>query len=214
MQFDPMFMEMAVKRLLLAAVLGAVIGIERERKRKAAGLRTLTLITFGSALFTVLSFVLASKNGGDPQRIAAQLIPGIGFLGAGAIIQARGTVTGLTTAASIFVAASIGMAAGGGMAGIAIFCTALVLVFLIPTEALERRFELKMQTIGFVFDTRLPESCVVNVQDVVRREDYLIRDLRVRHSDNHCVVEFNLEVPQEKAAEAIRQLHEIRKLHA
>ena len=88
-------------RLLLAAVLGGIIGLERELKRRPAGLRTNMFICFGAAMFTNLSNSLAGTLGGDHTRIAAQIIPGIGFIGAGSIIHAKGSVTGLTTAATL-----------------------------------------------------------------------------------------------------------------
>jgi putative Mg2+ transporter-C (MgtC) family protein len=104
-----------IVRLTLAAVLGGIIGLERELKRKPAGLRTNIFICFGSAMFTILSTELAGAFGiGDHTRIAAQIIPGIGFIGAGSILHDKAGVSGITTAATIFVVASIGMAAGGG----------------------------------------------------------------------------------------------------
>src|SRR5437868_8667059 len=103
-----------IARLLLAAVLGGVIGLERELKHRAAGLRTNILICVGSALFTVLSIFVASRFGGDHGRIAAQIIPGIGFIGAGTLLRARGSITGLTTAATVFMVAAVGMAIGTG----------------------------------------------------------------------------------------------------
>lgn len=124
-------------RLLLAAGLGATIGIERELRRKPAGLRTNILIALGSALFTTISLQLAA-SGGTPDRIAAQIVTGIGFLGAGAILRNGENVHGMTTAATIWVNAAIGMAAGAGqyaMAIIATFVTLVVLVILPPVEA-------------------------------------------------------------------------------
>jgi MgtC family protein len=100
-------------RLALAAALGGAIGLEREYRRKPAGLRTNILIALGSALFSVLSFELGS-GAGSPDRIAAQIVTGIGFLGAGAILRSGASVHGLTTAATIWVNAAIGMAAGLG----------------------------------------------------------------------------------------------------
>src|SRR5262252_4746948 len=114
-------------RLTLAAFLGGIIGLERELKRKPAGLRTNMFICFGSAMFTILSTELASAWGiGDHTRIAAQIIPGIGFIGAGSILHDKGGVSGITTAATIFVVASIGMAVGGGLYVMAIFSTMLI----------------------------------------------------------------------------------------
>jgi putative Mg2+ transporter-C (MgtC) family protein len=123
-------------RLLLAAGLGATIGLEREMRRKPAGLRTNILIALGSALFTTISLQLAAA-GGTPDRIAAQIVTGIGFLGAGAILRSGRNVHGMTTAATIWVNAAIGMAAGAGeyaMAMVATFVTLLVLVILPPVE--------------------------------------------------------------------------------
>src|ERR1700730_5451757 len=116
-------------RLVLAAFLGGTIGMERELKHRPAGLRTNMFICFGAALFTVLSRGLAAEPS-DYTRIAAQIIPGIGFIGAGSILHTRGLTSGLTTAATIFVVASIGMAAGGGLYLTAFFATALVLASL------------------------------------------------------------------------------------
>src|SRR5438128_5771188 len=101
-------------RLLLAAVLGGLIGIEREIRDKPAGLRTNILICVGSALYMSLSAEIAQLLGGDPTRIAAQSISGIGFLGAGAVLHSHGFVLGLTTAATIWVVAGVGLAAGSG----------------------------------------------------------------------------------------------------
>jgi putative Mg2+ transporter-C (MgtC) family protein len=125
-------------RLLLSALLGGAIGVERESKHRPAGLRTNLFICFGSALFTMLSALLAG-SAGDQTRIAAQIITGIGFIGAGAILHPRGGVQGLTTAATIFVDAGIGMAAGAGLVLPAVIATVLVLLGLLALGILERR---------------------------------------------------------------------------
>src|SRR5450755_360300 len=109
-------------RLMLAAILGGIVGLERQVRHKPAGLRTNMFICFGAAMFTVLSKQLAGVES-DSARIAAQIIPGIGFIGAGSILHAKTSVTGLTTAATIFVAAGVGMAAGGGLYLTAVFAT-------------------------------------------------------------------------------------------
>src|SRR2546429_6946805 len=104
-----------LEKLVLAAFLGGLIGLEREAKRRSAGLRTNIFICVGAAMFTLLSDQLAVLHMGDHTRIAAQIIPGIGFIGAGSILHARGDlVTGITTASTLFVVASIGMAGWGG----------------------------------------------------------------------------------------------------
>src|SRR5271163_2738993 len=109
-------------RLLLAAVLGGIIGLERQLRHRPAGLRTNMFICFGAAMFTVLSRQLAGVES-DSARIAAQIIPGIGFIGAGSILHAKASVSGLTTAATLFVVAAVGMAAGGGLYLTACFAT-------------------------------------------------------------------------------------------
>lgn len=131
----------AVFRLCVALLLGAMVGIERKRKGQMAGLRTFALISTGAALAMILSIYvpqeyLGLKNG-DPGRIAAQVITGIGFLGAGAIIQMKGSVRGLTTAAGIWIVATIGMAVGVGMYAVACTATALVIIVLTVLERLE-----------------------------------------------------------------------------
>jgi putative Mg2+ transporter-C (MgtC) family protein len=129
-------------RLLLAAGLGAAVGIEREYRQKPAGLRTNMLIALGSALFTMVSIQIA-QSGGTPDRIAAQIVTGIGFLGGGAILRNGNNVHGMTTAATIWVNAAVGMAAGAGyyaMAATTTFITLIVLAVLPPIEAyFERR---------------------------------------------------------------------------
>ena len=130
-------------RLTLAAVLGGAIGWERQHAQKPAGLRTNLLICVGAALLTDLSLHVASLGGpnADPARISAQIVSGIGFLGAGTIIQARGSVHGLTTAATLWVVAAIGMATGAGAHVEAAGATVLVLIALIPLRHLEGRAE-------------------------------------------------------------------------
>jgi putative Mg2+ transporter-C (MgtC) family protein len=117
-------------RLLLAAALGAVIGYQRERANKPAGLRTHTLISTGAALFTIAS-IYGFGVAADPSRLAAGIVVGIGFLGAGSIIRTREHVVGLTTAATIWVVAAIGLAAGAGLYIISTITTAIVLIILL-----------------------------------------------------------------------------------
>jgi putative Mg2+ transporter-C (MgtC) family protein len=129
-------------RLLLAAALGGIIGLERQLRHKPAGLRTNMFICFGAAMFTVLSKQLAGVES-DSARIAAQIIPGIGFIGAGSILHAKNSVIGLTTAATLFVVASIGMAAGGGLYLTACFATLIIVVALVVLGRMESIFNLK-----------------------------------------------------------------------
>jgi putative Mg2+ transporter-C (MgtC) family protein len=118
-------------------VLGAVIGFERELHRQPAGFRTHSLVAVGSALFTIISAYGFAGPSVDPTRIAAQIVSGIGFIGAGTILQHRGNIRGLTTAASLWSVAAIGMAAGAGMLAIAIIGTFLILVVLSVLDRIE-----------------------------------------------------------------------------
>ncbi len=159
-------------RLTLAAVLGGIIGLERELKRRPAGLRTNMFICFGSAMFTILSTELASEFGiGDHTRIAAQIIPGIGFIGAGSILHAKGSVSGLTTAATIFVVASIGMACGGGLYLPAIFATLLIFVALRVLGWLERWLNLKPVLMNYIIVTDK------SADDIVTEVNAVLEDL-------------------------------------
>jgi putative Mg2+ transporter-C (MgtC) family protein len=127
-----------VGRLLLAAALGGIIGLEREMRQKEAGLRTNILIAMGSALFTLMSIEMSPGPDADPTRIAAQIVTGIGFLGGGAILREGTNVRGLTTAATIWMNAAIGVAAGGGRYQLALIATVTTLVTLTALVPLDR----------------------------------------------------------------------------
>ncbi|MDE6117911.1 MAG: MgtC/SapB family protein [Duncaniella sp.] len=133
----------AVFRIFLSLVLGSIVGVERKRKGQMAGLRTFALISMGACIAMMLSIYVCQETvgllRGDPSRIAAQVISGIGFLGAGTIIQMKGSVRGLTTAAGIWIIATIGMAVGCGLYIIAMVATGLVLVVLIVLEQIEHK---------------------------------------------------------------------------
>lgn len=134
----------AMSRLLMASLLGAVIGFDREIRHKPSGLRTNLLICFGCALFTFLSAVLAGEGNPDKGRVAANIVQGIGFLGAGLILHNRSRVSGMTSAATVFVVASIGMACGAGLFLPAMLATGVVLIALESVGFLETRLNLKI----------------------------------------------------------------------
>lgn len=125
----------AILRLLSAVLVGLLVGTEREYRNKSAGVRTMTLICVGSALFTLLSAHFEEARSG---RIAANIVTGIGFLGAGVIYKSDERVQGLTTAAVIWVTASLGMAIGDGYIGLGLFAAVLVLLVLVGFEVLEK----------------------------------------------------------------------------
>ena len=133
----------AVTRLLVSLALGACIGLERQLHKHPAGLRTFTLICIGSTLAMLVSIYICQTNmdlhNGDPGRIAAQVLTGIGFIGAGLIIKNEDGVTGLTTAACIFVTAIIGLAVGAGLIKVSMLLTAVVLAVLISSYVLPKK---------------------------------------------------------------------------
>lgn len=125
-------------KILVAFVLGAILGLEREYHNKSAGFRTLIMITVGSTLFTIISFRIGSST---PDRIAANIITGIGFIGAGVIFKEGMKVGGITTAATIWIAAAIGMAVGYGLVYLAICVAVVVLITLLLLTQLETLFD-------------------------------------------------------------------------
>jgi putative Mg2+ transporter-C (MgtC) family protein len=109
---------------------GMIVGMERESQDKPAGLKTVTIICMGSTLFTLASILMTTDGRGDPSRIAAQVVTGVGFLGAGAIIREGGTVVGLTTGATIWAVAAIGMMVGAGYAAAGLLLSIVVMLLL------------------------------------------------------------------------------------
>ncbi|MBV8206326.1 MAG: MgtC/SapB family protein [Acidobacteria bacterium] len=195
-----------VPRLALAAVLGGVIGLERELKRRPAGLRTNMFICFGAALFTICSIQLAGPNSPDPTRIAAQIVNGIGFLGAGAVLHARGAVIGLTTAATIWVVAGIGMAVGGGLYWPASFATLLVVIALVVLGMAERYFNLRPALTMYEVEG---ESAEVMISEASSTLDHLRKTMeavRVRHEAGHYRVEFSVSGTRAEQETIFRQL--------
>ena len=151
-------------RLLAAVLMGGAIGFERERDSQPAGLRTHMILSLGSALVMILSTNIAFEHGTDPTRMAAQVVSGIGFLGAGAILRYGFTVKGLTTASTLWTTAMVGMAAGYGYYLIALFATVIMLVVLTLMERFEKKF----------VRVNIMRNIVVEVQD----REGIIREVR------------------------------------
>ena len=137
-------------RLAWAALLGSIVGIERSIRRRPSGMRTGFCVSLGAALFTIASIEIARRTGdASPTRIASNIVQGIGFLGAGVILRERGSVVGLTTAATIFSVAAIGMAAGGGLFAISGLGCLLLLFALVVLYYVENWFNLKARYMLF-----------------------------------------------------------------
>lgn len=146
---DPVSAHIALALAAIAS--GAVIGMDRQKHEKAAGLRTLVLVCLGSAGFTMAGYAFTTSTG-DSGRVAAQIVTGIGFLGAGVILHPRGTISGATTAASIWVTASVGMMAGAGYAGAAFGMSLLVRLVLAGAEIYEQRLYVKFPPVSVELD--------------------------------------------------------------
>lgn len=155
-------------RLLTACALGGVIGLERELRHKASGLRTNMLLCLGCAFFTMLSAVLAGENNPDKGRVASNIVQGIGFLGAGLILHTRNRVVGLTSAATVFVIASIGMACGAGLYLEAVLATLIALISLTAIGLIETRVGWKHHSMLYEVrgrDQSVMFACILGVLD-------------------------------------------------
>ena len=195
----------SMTRLVLAAVLGGMIGLERELKHRAAGLRTNMFICFGAALFTVLSRSLAAEPS-DYTRIAAQIIPGIGFIGAGSILHTRGLTSGLTSAATIFVVASVGMAAGGGLYLTAMFATGIVLLSLFLLGHMEETFNVKLLMISYEVTGSSVEEISNEVNRILESRHRLMQNVNSGNTGRHIRLQFDVEGCSREQKELLQQL--------
>jgi putative Mg2+ transporter-C (MgtC) family protein len=196
-------------RLLVAAVLGGLIGLERELKRRPAGLRTHMFICIGAAMFTILSSELAGAFTGDHTRIAAQIIPGIGFIGAGSILHARsGGVTGLTTAATIFVVASIGMACGGGFFALALFASIGIFIALRALGWMEGQFGLKALIMNYSVLSDQPAADLVSeAHSIVEQQGKDLSGLRIGRFEGRQQLAFSVEGTRREQKVLMDALH-------
>jgi len=180
-------------RLTLAALLGGAIGLEREFKHRPAGLRTNLFICVGAAMYTLLSDALAIKFLGDHTRIAAQIIPGIGFIGAGSILHNRNNlVTGITSAATVFVVASVGMAVGGGLYVTAVFGTALILVCLFLLGNAEQRLNLKLAVHTYEVTGKSVDDIKAEVNRALECIHAMMDNVLVAETRQHILLQFDL----------------------
>jgi putative Mg2+ transporter-C (MgtC) family protein len=208
----------ALLRLSLAAVLGGAIGFERELREREAGLRTHLLVSLGSALFTIVSaygFNEFVVSGGvaraDPTRIAAQIVTGIGFLGAGAIIRRGLSVRGLTTAATLWVVAAVGMACGAGYYSAAALSTALVLLALYPLRVIAYRIVIRFRPEEGRLLVEIPAArSPGEVIDEIEKIGLGIRALEVSQEGDRRLLELDVALPQEtQATDAVRRVADL-----
>jgi len=169
-------------KLLFSLLCGGLIGLERELKNKPAGIKTNILICMGAALYTSVSVLISSTHAGtdhygDPARISAQIVSGIGFLGGGTIIQARGTILGLTTAATIWVVAAIGLCIGIGHSDIALLFSISVVLVLVATNYFEDRVLGRSLTFASEIIVTDPDGKVrSSINQALARNDLVLDD--------------------------------------
>jgi putative Mg2+ transporter-C (MgtC) family protein len=195
----------SLTRIMLAAILGGLIGLEREFKHRAAGLRTNMFICLGAAMFTLLSQQLAGVPS-DAARIAAQIIPGIGFIGAGSILHTRGLTTGLTSAATLFVVASVGMAAGGGLYVTAVFATGMLLLCLFLLGHLEETFNLKLLMSSYEVTGASVDEITNEVNRILESHHRLMQNVATGNTGQHVRLQFDVEGCNRDQTELLRQL--------
>ena len=183
-----------IERILLATLLGGLIGLEREIKHRPAGLRTNIFICVGAAMFTLLSDELAGAHTGDHTRIAAQIIPGIGFIGAGSIIHSRGDlISGVTTAATIFVTAAVGMAIGGGQNLLAVVATLLVLGVLLLLGTIERLANLKVMLYAYEVAGASEAEATARINEILEPVHAIMLNQQFAPTPRHVRIRFECE---------------------
>jgi putative Mg2+ transporter-C (MgtC) family protein len=187
-----MLLSSNVARLLLAAALGGAIGVERAIHHKSAGIRTNMFICMGAAMFTILSQLIPDPGVGDKTRIASNIVQGVGFLGAGAILHSKGSVSGLTTAATIWVVASIGMGAGAGHYLLATLATIVILIALNLLGYAEARFGLKAITVGYEVTGKSAPEILDELNEVLEQSHHFMHGVQIGRSENLSRVVFNL----------------------
>jgi putative Mg2+ transporter-C (MgtC) family protein len=173
-------------KLMLAIICGGAIGVEREINRKPAGLRTNVLICFGAALYMIVSrHISGGAPYTDPARLAAQVVTGIGFLGAGVILQARGSVIGLTTAATIFVVGAVGIAIGEGLFPLAVFSTVLIILVLVVLRKVETAVIKRARLFHYHLKTSDPAEFLESLLNLLEKENLRLEDFDVKELPDH-----------------------------
>ena len=206
----------AVFKLVLSMLLGCCVGIQRKRKGQPAGVRTFSLISMGATLAMILSIYvpqeyLGLKNG-DPGRIAAQVISGVGFLGAGAIIQMKGSVRGLTTAAGIWMIAAIGMAVGVGLYLLSIIATGLILLILVVIERWEHRINVGVESRIIRIKLSVIAEDIEGYREVLMRHGVHLTNVYVEYDYTGPVTRLNLVVLIRESTNYLKLFSELRQV--
>lgn len=203
-------------RLVLAAIFGAAIGLERERKDWSAGMRTHMMVSLGSCLMMMVSSfgfedILGRENVElDPSRVASQIIAGIGFIGAGTILFLKpATVLGLTTASGLWTVSGIGMATGGGMYFAAGATTVLSLIILWGMQPLQKRFSAKFQQRSLIITAKADSDAKEIVEKLFNNKEIAFINFSVTKLRKEIMIELRLEKPQDPhLLEVVKKLHD------
>jgi putative Mg2+ transporter-C (MgtC) family protein len=194
-------------RLLCASALGAAIGVEREIHRRPAGVRTSMFVCMATALFTILSVQISHIYGDSSStRIASNIVQGIGFLGAGAILKDSAGLVGMTTAATIFAEAALGMAVGAGLYAVACSATAIVLFGLFVLAWCTERFNLRSRMMVFRFTTSHADNVATEVQRMLASLQIRAQQFRVSMAGTSSIVEFEADVSHKEQEQIVGQL--------
>ncbi len=187
-------------KLILAVALGGLIGFERESSQKPAGFRTNILICLGSTMMMILPQLLLQgkeASGSDMTRIAAGVIAGIGFIGAGTIIQAKGIVIGLTSAATLWAVAGLGLVIGAGYYIVALIFTGIIILTLVAFRQLESHY-LKRELYHYHLKAKSSKDIVLNIKKLALHEGIRFKEISHREEGNIYTIDFSFPAPEEK----------------
>ena len=193
-------------KLGAALLVGGIIGAEREHHKKAVGLRTLILISVGSALFTIMSQRIGISSNGDGSRIAANIVSGIGFLGAGVILEERGRLTGLTTAATTWFVAALGMAAGAGEYVLSGVATALAFIVLLPLTRIEDLLEISTEERTYQITTEINWEKFKQLKGIFKDQNMTINSTKQEKREKDMVCTFDVIGTSKKHEKVVQKL--------
>jgi putative Mg2+ transporter-C (MgtC) family protein len=199
-------------KLGLSLVLGGLIGLEREAHQRPAGFRTHIIVCLGACLFMLVSLKMGEldPNGADPSRVASQVVPGIGFLGAGTILKTGLTVKGLTTAAGLWTAAAIGLAVGAGYWTAALGATALTLVAIFPLGILEKRMSGDVRRLSL--RAKDASGLLAKIDETLRAAKAEVKGIDVHHDPEGVEVLIRVSKPGDDLIRRLRELPDVERV--
>ncbi|MGL5015280.1 MAG: MgtC/SapB family protein [Bacteroidales bacterium] len=209
---EELSIETTLLRLITSLILGAIVGIERQQRKQSAGFRTFAMITTGTTLMMLVSIRIGVSYGGDVGRIAAQVVSGIGFLGAGAIIQSSGTIRGMTTASSIWAMSAVGLGVGAGMYIEAFFGTMVILFILVNLEKFEKRTRIEWQPRKLIVDIDGVDVDEEAILLILKKEDIESQQLGVSINVKENISCISMHVYLKTQTNYINTLNELRKV--